>query len=131
MQPGFFELGLQGLLRGLAESEQRLDLSPSPRRCRRAWWNWRGRIPNLLRRFVNVHLNQAARELMLAQASDWAFIMKTGTMVEYAVNRTHVHVLNFNHLYEQIKGDTIDETWLVELERRHNLFPNLDYRMYT
>ena len=48
-------------------------------------------------------LNQAARELLLAQSSDWAFIMKTGTMVEYARERTRVHVLNFNHLYEQIK----------------------------
>ena len=27
-------------------------------------------------------LNQAARELLLAQSSDWAFILKTGTMVE-------------------------------------------------
>ncbi len=75
-------------------------------------------------------LNQAARELLLAQSSDWAFIMKTGTMVEYAVQRTTVHVLNFNHLYEQIKHDTIDEAWLAEVERRHNLFPNLDYRLY-
>ena len=33
-------------------------------------------------------LDQAARELLLAQASDWAFIMKTGTMVEYAKKRT-------------------------------------------
>ena len=30
-------------------------------------------------------LNQAARELLLAQSSDWPFIMKTGTVVEYAV----------------------------------------------
>jgi 1,4-alpha-glucan branching enzyme len=30
-------------------------------------------------------LNQAAREVLLAQSSDWAFIMKTGTMVEYAI----------------------------------------------
>src|SRR5262249_25620927 len=48
-------------------------------------------------------LNQAARELLLAQSSDWAFIMKTGTMVEYALERTRTHVINFNHLYEQIK----------------------------
>src|SRR5262249_46188806 len=54
-------------------------------------------------------LNQAARELLLAQASDWAFIMKTGTMVEYAVKRTYTHVLNFNHLYEQIRHHSIDE----------------------
>jgi 1,4-alpha-glucan branching enzyme len=76
-------------------------------------------------------LNQAARELLLAQSSDWAFIMKTGTMVEYAVNRTRVHVLNFNHLYEQIKHSDIDEPWLSEIERRHNIFPNIDYRIYT
>ncbi len=76
-------------------------------------------------------LNQAARELLLVQSSDWAFIMKTGTMVEYAHARTKVHVLNFNHLYEQIKHDSIDESWLSEIERRHNLFPDLDYRVYA
>ena len=76
-------------------------------------------------------LNQAARELLLAQSSDWAFIMKTGTMVEYARERTRVHVLNFNHLYEQIKKNEIDEPWLSQIERRHNLFPNLDYRVYA
>ena len=76
-------------------------------------------------------LNQAARELLLAQSSDWAFIMKTGTMVEYAHERTKVHVLNFNHLYEQIKSNHIDEGWLSQVERRHNLFPDLDYRIYA
>lgn len=76
-------------------------------------------------------LNQAARELLLAQSSDWAFIMKTGTMVEYARERTRVHVLNFNHLYDQIKRQEIDESWLNEIERRHNLFPDVDYRVYA
>ncbi len=76
-------------------------------------------------------LNQAARELLLAQSSDWAFILKTGTMVEYARERTRTHVLNFNHLYEQIKQHDIDEPWLSEVERRHNLFPDLDYRLFA
>jgi 1,4-alpha-glucan branching enzyme len=76
-------------------------------------------------------LNQAARELLLVQSSDWAFIMKTGTMVEYAHERTKVHVSNFNHLYEQIRQDAIDESWLNEIERRHNLFPDIDYRIYA
>jgi 1,4-alpha-glucan branching enzyme len=76
-------------------------------------------------------LNQAARELLLAQASDWAFIMKTGTMVEYAVQRTSMHVIQFNHLYEQIKHDRVDEPWLAEVERKDNLFPNIDYRVYA
>ena len=76
-------------------------------------------------------LNQAARELMLAQSSDWAFIMKTGTMVDYARERTRVHVLNFNHLYDQLRSNEIDEGWLSQIERRHNLFPDLDYRIYA
>jgi 1,4-alpha-glucan branching enzyme len=76
-------------------------------------------------------LNQAARELLLAQSSDWAFIMKTGTMVEYAVQRTKVHVLNFNALYEQLKSNDIDDSWLSQIERRHNLFPDIDYRIYV
>ncbi len=76
-------------------------------------------------------LNQAARELLLAQSSDWAFIIKTGTMVDYAVQRTRVHVVNLNHLYEQLKRNEIDEPWLNEVERRHNLFPDLDYRVYA
>ena len=76
-------------------------------------------------------LNQAARELLLAQSSDWAFIMKTGTMVEYAHERTRIHVLNFNHLYEQIRKGEIDEPWLSEIEKRHNIFPDVDYRLYA
>lgn len=75
-------------------------------------------------------LNQAARELLLAQSSDWAFILKAGTMTEYAINRTKTHVLNFNHLYEQIRQNEIDSEWLGEIERRHNLFPDLDYQIY-
>ncbi|MDH7579161.1 MAG: DUF1957 domain-containing protein, partial [Bacillota bacterium] len=50
-------------------------------------------------------LNQAARELMLAQSSDWAFIMSTGTMVEYAVRRTKTHINNFLGLHDQIQGN--------------------------
>src|SRR5207244_638791 len=33
-------------------------------------------------------LKQLARELLLAQASDWAFLMRTGTAREYASKRT-------------------------------------------
>ena len=76
-------------------------------------------------------LNQAARELLLAQSSDWAFIMKTGTMVEYAHQRTYVHVTNFNHLYDSLRNGEIDEAWLAEVERRHNIFPDMDYHLYA
>jgi len=76
-------------------------------------------------------LNQAARELLLLQSSDWAFIMKTGTMVEYAVRRTKVHIHRFNQLYDQIKYNRIDPNYLSELEKKDNIFPDLDYAIYN
>jgi 1,4-alpha-glucan branching enzyme len=76
-------------------------------------------------------LNQAARELLLAQSSDWAFIMKTGTMVSYAERRVNEHIVRFNRLYEDLKQGRVDEAWLREVEARDNIFPDLDYRLYA
>ncbi len=76
-------------------------------------------------------LNQAARELLLAQSSDWAFILKTGSHVEYAVKRTKDHVLRFTRLYDDIKGNHIDEGWLRTIEYQDNIFPDIDYGVYA
>jgi 1,4-alpha-glucan branching enzyme len=75
-------------------------------------------------------LNQAARELLLAQASDWAFIMRTGTMVPYAVRRTRSHLMRFNKLWEDIRAEQIDAGWLEKVEEIDNIFPNVNYRTY-
>ncbi|MFH1369227.1 MAG: 1,4-alpha-glucan branching protein domain-containing protein [Elusimicrobiota bacterium] len=75
-------------------------------------------------------LNQAARELLLAQSSDWAFIMTTGTMVSYAEKRTREHLVDFNKLYEQIKQNQLDEGFIGWLESRNNIFPLMDYKVY-
>ncbi len=47
-------------------------------------------------------LKQLARELLLAQSSDWAFLMKTGTAREYATKRTLDHLARFNRLHDQL-----------------------------
>ncbi len=75
-------------------------------------------------------LNQAARELLLAQSSDWAFIMRTGTMVPYAVRRTRSHLMRFNKLWEDIRAEKIDAGWLEKVEEIDNIFPNVNYRTY-
>ena len=79
----------------------------------------------------NRALNQAARELLLAQSSDWAFIMKTGTVVEYAKKRTVDHIMRFTRLYWDIKNNSIDPGWLGDVESRDNPFPNIDYKAYA
>jgi 1,4-alpha-glucan branching enzyme len=75
-------------------------------------------------------LNQAARELLLAQSSDWAFIMRKGTMVPYAVRRTRSHLMRFNKLYEDIKVGKVDSGWLEKVELMDNIFPSINYRVY-
>ena len=76
-------------------------------------------------------LNQMARELLLAQSSDWAFIMKTGTFSEYAVNRTKDHAIRFFSLHEQLHSDVVDYELLEYAENKFNLFKNIDFRMYA
>ena len=51
-----------------------------------AWSSWRA-APGAAPAHDVRALNQAARELMLAQSSDWTFIMTTGTTVPYATRR--------------------------------------------
>jgi 1,4-alpha-glucan branching enzyme len=76
-------------------------------------------------------LNQAARELLLAQSSDWAFIITTGTMVQYAVKRFKDHIHRFTRLYEMILGNAIDEGWLADVESKDTIFQEIDYRVYV
>lgn len=84
------------------------------------------RVSGILKRA----LNQSARELLLAQSSDWAFIMTTGTMVEYAKKRTKDHLENFTKLYSQIVNNSLDESYLKILENKNRIFPEIDYRAY-
>ena len=75
-------------------------------------------------------LQQAARELLLAQASDWPFILRTGTSPEYARGRLHRHLSGFTALHDQLLQARIDELALSEMEARDNLFPEVDWRWW-
>jgi 1,4-alpha-glucan branching enzyme len=72
-------------------------------------------------------LNQAARELLLAESSDWAFIITTATSVQYAKKRFRDHIHRFTELYEMIKRSAIDEHWLADIESRDTIFQEIDY----
>jgi 1,4-alpha-glucan branching enzyme len=75
-------------------------------------------------------LKQAARELLLAQASDWPFILRTGTSPDYASTRVTSHLLRFTKLHEQLLSGCVDEKWLGSVESADNLFPDIDYRYW-
>ena len=79
-------------------------------------------------------LNQAARELLLLQSSDWPFLVTTGQAKEYATQRFTEHVDRFNSLADIAgRGDplTADEReMLAALTERDNPFPGIDYRVF-
>ena len=76
-------------------------------------------------------LTQAARELLLAQSSDWPFIMTAGTMDMYARARQTSHLTRFLKLERQIRKNNIDTNWLRKLESADNLFPQLNYTCFN
>jgi 1,4-alpha-glucan branching enzyme len=82
-------------------------------------------------RLIDRALKQLARELLLAQSSDWAFLMKTGTAREYATKRTIDHLSRFDRLHNQLVTNTMDEEFLRDCESRDNLFPNVNWRYYV
>ncbi|HVZ80718.1 MAG TPA: 1,4-alpha-glucan branching protein domain-containing protein [bacterium] len=75
-------------------------------------------------------LDQAARELLLAQASDWAFMLHTGNHAPYAEWRVKTHLTRFRLLQEGILHHSLEEGFLRELEGKDNLFPGLDHRVF-
>ncbi len=72
-------------------------------------------------------LEQAARELLLAQSSDWQFIISTGHVVDYAERRFREHCDDTESLVKALiaGGSALDAAGrrAEELHRRDDLFP--------
>ena len=75
-------------------------------------------------------LNQAARNILLAQASDWPFIMKSETSTDYAKKRITDHLARFNYLHDSIRKNNIDDRYLTALEMMDNIFPTINFWDY-
>ena len=75
-------------------------------------------------------LNQMAREILLAQSSDWAFQIYQDTTVEYSTRRFQSHVQRFDLLAKMLDTGNINHDILAEIENRDNIFAEIDYRIY-
>ena len=74
---------------------------------------------------------QMVRELLLLQASDWAFIITTGTSVNYAAKRVREHARRFLDLYDMFRSGKVDEGRLSYYEWVDSIFPEVDYKIYA
>jgi 1,4-alpha-glucan branching enzyme len=75
-------------------------------------------------------LNQAARELLLLQSSDWPFLVTTLQAKEYAVERFQDHLDRFDRLVSLVEANSLaaeDMEYLEALRERDNPFPTIDF----
>jgi 1,4-alpha-glucan branching enzyme len=76
-------------------------------------------------------LAQAARSLLLAQSSDWQFIISTGEADDYAIKRFKGHVSDTQGLLQGLRYGQETGDWdgvrrfAEQLLRRDNLFPDI------
>lgn len=75
-------------------------------------------------------LNQAARELLLLEASDWPFLVTTGQAREYAVQRFTAHVERFEQLAASVESGRPDRALAEELWELDKVFPDVDFRWW-
>ncbi len=79
-------------------------------------------------------LNQAARELLLLESSDWPFLVSTGQAKEYATGRFQQHLARFNRLAAVAERGIIEEPdgrFLAAVAEADNPFPAIDYRVFA
>jgi len=75
-------------------------------------------------------LNQAAREILLAQSSDWSALLFKQDSTEYAAKQVETALRNFTTIYEALGSNYISTEWLTNIEKKHNIFPHINYRVF-
>lgn len=75
-------------------------------------------------------MNQAARELLLLQSSDWPFLITTGQAHEYARERFAGHVERFRRCLAMVESGNVDEGALAEMEGIDNCFAGIDHKWF-
>jgi 1,4-alpha-glucan branching enzyme len=71
-------------------------------------------------------LRQATREVLLAQSSDWPFILTMGTQTGYATKRPVSHLSRAHRLMAMLERAHVDEADLAQLEERDVVFADVD-----
>ncbi len=84
--------------------------------------------------FIRRVLNQAARELLLLESSDWPFLITTWQARDYASNRFTEHLDSFRNLVDAIEHGRKDEEfrkYLDTIEEKDKIFLNIDFTIYA
>ena len=76
-------------------------------------------------------LRQATREVLLAQSSDWPFILTNDTQVGYGNKRPLVHLSRAHRLFDMLDKGQVNESDLAQLEERDAVFSDVDVSLFA
>lgn len=76
-------------------------------------------------------LNMAAREILLAQTLDWFIGMSHSEEAEYSRQKFEENIRAFTVVYESLGSNFISTEWLTNIEKVHNLFKTMNYRVFS
>lgn len=105
-------------------------------------WMWQpihdaeARMEQLADQFTNptpdeeLVLKQAAREVLLLQSSDWAFLVTTGQAREYAIQRFNQHLERFQALADSLERHQPDTAAAAAWWELDKVFENIDFRWF-
>lgn len=76
-------------------------------------------------------LNLGAKELMIAQSSLLAKMIENEEFPEYAEKRFKESISAFTVVFDSLGSNTVSTEWLTKLEEKDDLFPWMNYRIFS
>ena len=76
-------------------------------------------------------LNMGAREVLLAQSSDWPVMIQEGNLPDRAAQEFKDFITSFSLVFDALASNTVSTEWLTGLEKKHSVFPWLTYKVFS
>ena len=89
-----------------------------------------GRFPN--ERGLKVRLlNIGSRELLLSMSSALSMMIHDGSFAGYAEDVFQSCIRSFTIMYDALGSNTVSTEWLTSLEKKHPIFPWMNFRIFS
>jgi len=76
-------------------------------------------------------LNLGAKEVLLAQSSDWPKMVNDHRFPDYAEESFKKNIISFTTVFDSLASSTVSTEWLTRLEKEHYVFPWINYRIFS
>ena len=76
-------------------------------------------------------LNMGTREVLLAQSSDWPMMIQDGSAPDRAAQEFKDYITSFSLVFDALASNTVSTEWLTNLEKKHAIFPWINYRVFS